>query len=79
MIASYQERKSLEAAQGKPRGGELAIVTGVYSDGITLAFEGETAPSSKKYNYNTSISFQVGQRVKVHFTSDTYIVEYPIR
>lgn len=56
----------------------LATVAAVYSDGITLIFDGQTAPTAKRYKFNTAVTFKSGQRVKVVKLSGTYIVEYPI-
>ena len=56
----------------------LATVAAVYSDGITLIFDGQTAATTKRYKFNTAVTFKAGQRVKVVKLSGTYIVEYPI-
>lgn len=57
---------------------DFAIVSAVYSDGITLILPGETAPTTKRYKCNTSVQFQAGQRVKIIESSGTYVVEYPV-
>nr|DAT30970.1 MAG TPA: hypothetical protein [Caudoviricetes sp.] len=57
---------------------ELATVGTVYSDGISLIFDGQTTESLKHYKRNTAVTFQTGQRVKIVKVSGTYIVEYPI-
>lgn len=56
----------------------IATVGGVYSDGLSLIFPGETTPSGKHYKCNTSVTFRAGDRVKVFYDSGTYIVEYVI-
>lgn len=56
----------------------LATVGAVYSDGLSLIFDGQTAASQKHYKRNTSITFSAGQRVKIVKMSGTYIVEYPV-
>lgn len=56
----------------------LATVGAVYSDGLTLIFDGQTEATTKRYKRNTAITFKAGQRVKVVKISGTYIVEYPI-
>ncbi len=56
----------------------LATVSSVSAAGITLKFDGDEQPTTKRYKYNTAIKFSVGQRVKVAKISGTYIVEYPI-
>lgn len=56
----------------------LATVGAVYSDGISLIFDGQTSASAKHYKCNTSVVFKAGDRVKVVKDSGTYIVEYVI-
>ena len=56
----------------------LATVGGVYSDGLTLIFDGQTQSTAKRYKRNTAVTFTPGQRVKVAKISGTYIVEYPV-
>lgn len=57
---------------------DFATVAGVYSDGLSLIFPGQTEPTTKHYKRNARLTFKVGDRVKVFYTSGTYIVEYPI-
>ena len=56
----------------------FATVGAVYSDGITLIFDGQTSPTTKRYKANTTILFVAGQRVKIIKDSGTYVVEYPV-
>lgn len=56
----------------------FATIAGVYSDGVTLIFDGEEEPSQKRYLCNTYAKFAKGQRVRIIKDSGTYIVEYPI-
>lgn len=56
----------------------FATVASVSTDGITLLFDGDATPSRKKYKYNRSVTFRVGDRVKLFPYAGTYIVEYPI-
>lgn len=77
-MLSYQEQKQLEAEQAGTPTHALAYVTGVYSNGLTLRFVGETAGTNKRYKYNKSASFAVGNLVKVTKVSGTYVVDYPI-
>lgn len=56
----------------------FATVGTVYSDGITLIFDGQSTASTKRYKYNTAVTFESGQRVKVLKINGTYVVEYPI-
>lgn len=73
---SYQDKKREEVQE--PTQANLATVVSVSSDGLQLQFDGETQATQKKYRYNQSITFQIGDRVKVARISGTYVVEYPI-
>lgn len=57
---------------------EFAVVTSVDDTGLQLIFDGEIYPTKKKYKFNTSYSFNVGDRVKVNKQSGSYVVEYPL-
>mgnify|MGYP001864502335 FL=1 len=76
MIISYQEEQRSEMKKNKPI--LFAKIVAVRDDGLKLQFDGEQTPSQKYYKYNKSITFKVGDRVKVAKISGTYIVEYPI-
>ena len=78
MISSYQDRKSLEGERATPAAAQLATVGAVYSDGISLIFDGDSEPTAKHYKCNTALTFSAGQRVKIVKISGTYVVEYPI-
>lgn len=56
----------------------LATVGGVYADGLSLIFDGQTEASQKHYKRNAAVTFAAGQRVKIVKMSGTYIVEYPV-
>lgn len=56
----------------------FATVATKSTDGITLKFDGEATATTKKYKYNKSVSFSVGDRVKVLKYHGTYVVEYKI-
>jgi len=56
----------------------FATIGNVNSNGVTLIFDGQTAPTAKRYKRNKAIAFSAGQRVKVIKTCGTYLVEYPI-
>lgn len=73
---SYQDEKRRIVEE--PSQANFATVVGVYEDGLQLQFDGETESSSKKYRYNQSITFKLGDRVKVTRVSGTYVAEYPI-
>ena len=69
----------METQEPQKKVHQLATVQNVYSDGITLIFDGETIASTKRYKRNASVTFSTGDRVKVCAISGTYLVEYPIR
>ena len=69
-----QKRKEIE----NPTEIYFATVLGVYEDGLNLIFDGETESINKRYRYNKSVTFKIGDRVKVAKISGTYLVEYPI-
>lgn len=65
-----------EAAKSEPV--NFATIAEIYSDGVTLRFDGEETPSQKRYKANAFAVFAVGDRVKIIRDSGTYIVEYPV-
>ena len=73
---SYQNERRMRIEE--PSQINFATVMGVYEDGLQLKFDGEKEATSKRYRYNKSITFQLGDRVKVMRVSGTYVVEYPI-
>ena len=76
MIKSYQEEVALKPS---PIINEsLATIGAVYADGVSLIFDNATAPSTKHYKFNKSITFVPGDRVKIAKISGTYIIEYAI-
>lgn len=56
----------------------FATVGAIYADGLTLIFDGESAPTEKHYKCNTSVGFAAGDRVKILADSGTYVVEYVV-
>lgn len=56
----------------------FATVGNIYTDGVTLIFDGQAAATSKHYKCNTSIKFAPGDRVKILKDSGTYVVEYVV-
>lgn len=56
----------------------FATIGSVYTDGVTLIFDGESSASTKRYLVNTSIKFKSGDRVKILPDSGTYVVEYVV-
>ena len=65
-----QEEQNLDA--------RLATVGTVYTDGLTLIFDGQEAATEKHYKCNTSVTFKAGDRVKVARISGSYVVEYVV-
>lgn len=78
MIESYTEQQELEAQERTGGSWTLATVAGVYSDGLSLIFPGESESGGKHYKRNTAIAFSAGQRVLVIPASGTYIVVCPV-
>ena len=74
MIENYQEEKELEEEIQEPEDQHFATVAGVYSDGLTLKFDGAAAASSKRYKCNTFFKFAAGDRVFIMKDSGTYVV-----
>ena len=56
----------------------LATVAAVYTDGVTLIFDGETEPTTKRYLASRSCVMMAGDRVKVCKIAGTYVVEFVI-
>ena len=77
MIENYQERRTLE--KQSPMAAQFATVGAVYSNGITLKFDGESAASSRRWPYNSAVNFSAGQRVRVEKIGGTYVVAYPVK
>lgn len=65
-----QEEQDLDA--------RLATVGAVYTDGLTLIFDGQETATEKHYKCNTSVTFKAGDRVKVARISGSYVVEYVV-
>ena len=57
---------------------ELATIVGIGENGLVLQFDGEEEKREKNYRCNSGVKFAVGDRVKIHKTSGTYIVEYAL-
>ena len=56
----------------------FATVGAVYEDGVSLIFDGESAPTEKHYLCNTNVYFSAGDRVRILEDSGTYVVEYVV-
>lgn len=66
------------AKENEPQEAVFATVAGVYSDGLSLLFDGAEEASQKHYLCNTAAFFSAGDRVKLCRDSGTIVVEYPI-
>lgn len=62
----------------EPQEAVFATVAAVYSDGLSLLFDGAESASEKHYLCNKSVYFTAGNRVKLCRDSGTIVVEYPI-
>jgi hypothetical protein len=55
-----------------------AIIAGIYYDGMTLLFPGDTQPSQKHYRGLAGVMYKVGQTVQITKISGTYLVGLPL-
>ena len=62
----------------EPKDASFATIGTIYSDGVTLIFDGQTVESQKRYKVNASAYFSKGDRVRIIKDSGTYVVEYPV-
>lgn len=60
--------------QKTPPAAELATVGAVYTDGVSLIFDGQDAATAKHYKRNASVSFAAGDRVVILPISGSYVV-----
>ena len=73
-----QQDKTLDKETFDTQLPQFATVAQVYEDGVTLILDGETEPTQKHYQTNTSVVFAAGDRVKILRDSNTYVVEYKV-
>lgn len=66
------------AGPAEPAEANFATVGTIYSDGVTLIFDGESEASAKHYKVNAFVVFKAGNRVRLIKDSGTYVVEYPV-
>lgn len=76
IMESYQEQAAAESPQPAPA--VFATIGAVYSDGISLIFDGETAATQKHYRCNQYCKWAAGQRVMLLRDSGTYVVCFPV-
>lgn len=75
MFKNHQEETAIITAESDPVTQNFAIIGAIYTDGVSLIFDGTESATSKHYKVNTSESFAAGDRVKIFKYSGTYIVE----
>lgn len=73
-IMDYQEEQAEEALEDDGPEQTFATIGGVYSDGVSLLFDGADGPSAKHYKVNTFYKYSAGQRVYIAKDSGTYVV-----
>lgn len=78
MIKNYQQETAIKTAESEPEDQNTATIGAVYTDGVSLIFDGTGTATAKHYKVNTSAVFTAGDRVKIYKYSGTYIVEYII-
>ena len=76
MIETYQERQ--EILNKSDNESSFATIDAIFTDGVTLIFDGQTEATTKHYKVNSSIIFNAGDRVKIIKDSGTYVDEYPV-
>lgn len=67
-----------EAGLDGLEGIDLAVISAIGADGVKITVDGEEESGDKYYKVNSGILFSVGDRVKIHKNSGTYIVEYAV-
>lgn len=56
---------------------QTAIVTAVHEEGLCLQFP-DGSLSEKRYKYNKSVQFAVGERVLLIPSGSSYVVAFPV-
>ena len=77
-IMDYQEEMAEEALEDSGPEQTFATIGAVYSDGVSLLFDGEDEPSAKHYRVNQIVKFEAGNRVYIVKDSGTYVVICPV-
>ncbi len=57
---------------------QTAIVSDVREEGLLLQFPDGSEVSDKRYKYNKSVTFAVGDRVLLLPSGGSYVVAFPI-
>ena len=74
----YQETMEEEQLEDEGPEQTFATIGAVYSDGVSLLFDGADEATGKHYKVNRSASFAAGQRVYIVKDSGTYVVICPV-
>lgn len=74
-VTEYEEGKS---GQEEPQEAGFATVDAIYSDGVTLIFDGQETATEKRYKCNMSAKITAGDRVRIAKDCGTYVVEYAV-
>ena len=74
----YQETMEEEQLEDDGPEQTFATIGAVYSDGVSLLFDGADEPTTKHYKVNQSARFSAGQRVYIVKDSGTYVVICPV-
>ena len=70
----YQAERQIESERGKRQVHEIAQVSAVYSDGVSLIFAGESTGSTKHYPANKDVTFKSGDKVLIYKVRGTYVM-----
>lgn len=70
----YQETMEEEQLEDEGPEQTFATIGAVYSDGVSLLFDGADDPTEKHYKVNTFFKYRAGQRVYIAKDSGTYVV-----
>ena len=72
------EEEETEELEGEEWNIELATVAAVGGTGVKLTIDGDEEAGDKYYKVNAGQLFAVGDRVKIHKNSGTYVVEFVV-
>lgn len=73
-MMTYQEQESENERLENPPDQTFATIGGVYNDGVSLIFDGESSATTKHYKCNTFFKYSAGDRVYILKDSGTYVV-----
>lgn len=73
-MIDYREQQEIENELKPQPNHTIAKIGGVYSDGLSLIFAGQTSASQKHYPRNKNVTFSAGDKVLIVRASGTYVV-----